>query len=81
MIAKGPFDVESDTAMLRHHQITHIVAKNAGGSGARAKLVAARTLGLRVIMIARPPAPLRAQVDSIADMMTWLAHHHALRGV
>lgn len=81
LIAKGPFDVESDTAMLRYHQITHIVAKNAGGSGARAKLVAARTLGLPVIMIARPPAPLRAQVDSIADMMTWLAHHHALRGV
>lgn len=81
VIAKGPFDVAGDTALLRGHAISHIIAKNAGGQGASAKLAAARALGLPVIMIARPDAPPRDTVDSVADMMAWIAHHTALRGV
>lgn len=81
IIAKGPFDVAGDTALLRAHAITHIIAKNAGGQGAQAKLAAARALRLPVIMIARPDVPLRETVGTVAAMMDWLAHHSALRGV
>jgi precorrin-6A/cobalt-precorrin-6A reductase len=81
IIAKGPFDVAGDTALLRAHAITHVIAKNAGGVGASAKLAAARALGLPVIMIARPSVPQRDSVDTVAGMMAWLAHHTALRGV
>ncbi len=81
VIAKGPFDVAGDTVLLAQHRITHIIAKNAGGQGASAKLEAARALGLPVVMIARPDAPLRDTVDTIKAMMDWLAHHNALRGV
>lgn len=81
IIAKGPFDVAGDTALMMHHQITHVIAKNAGGQGAAAKLAAARALRLPVIMIARPDVPLRDTVGSIPAMMEWLAHHNALRGV
>ena len=81
IIAKGPFDVATDTAMLQAHAITHIIAKNAGGQGAAAKLAAARALRLPVIMIARPDAPARETVETIPAMMTWLEHHKALRGV
>lgn len=52
-IARGPFDAAGDTALMQRHGITHVVAKNAGGAGAAAKLIAARTLGLPVIMIGR----------------------------
>jgi len=72
--AKGPFDVEGDTALLRAHGITHIIAKNAGGQGASAKLVAARALGLPVIMVARPSAPPCATVQTTDEMMAWLGH-------
>ena len=81
VIAKGPFDVAGDTALLAQHCITHIIAKNAGGQGASAKLEAARALGLPVLMIARPDAPLRDTAETIKAMMDWLAHHNALRGV
>lgn len=74
VIAKGPFDVASDTALLQKHAITHVIAKNAGGKGASAKLAAARALGLPVIMIARPDLPVRPRAESVAAVIAWLDH-------
>ncbi|MDO5529092.1 MAG: precorrin-6A/cobalt-precorrin-6A reductase, partial [Paracoccus sp. (in: a-proteobacteria)] len=54
--------------------IEMVVSKNAGGSAARAKLVAARTLGLPVVMIARPAMPARREVFSVADVLRALGH-------
>lgn len=72
VIARGPFTVEGDRALLTDHRIDVIVAKNAGGAGAAAKLVAARDLGLPVVLIDRPPVPER-QVARTADAaMAWL---------
>lgn len=73
-IARGPFTLAGDTALLQAHRITHIVAKNAGGSGARAKLDAARALGLPVILIDRPAVPPRAVTDDPEQVMRWLGH-------
>ncbi len=80
IIARGPFDIASDTALLRGNKITHIVAKNAGGAGAAAKLHAARALGVAVIMIDRPTLPPRRIVASVAQVLAWLGHS-ADRGV
>ena len=73
-IARGPFSEEGDRALLQDHAIDLIVAKNAGGSGARAKLDAARALGLPVILIDRPDLPARRVFASVADVMRWLPH-------
>ena len=73
-IARGPFDAAGDTALMQRHGITHVVAKNAGGAGAAAKLIAARTLGLPVIMIGRPQVPERPVMGSVAEVMAWLSH-------
>lgn len=78
VIARGPFEVAEDTALMRAHAITHLVAKNAGGSGAEAKLIAARTLNLPVILVNRPALPPRETRDSIAGVMDWLAAHLAV---
>ena len=80
VIARGPFDVAGDTALLETHGITHIVAKNAGGSGAEAKLVSARALGTAVILIDRPVIPPRQIAGSVAEVLAWLGHS-AERGV
>ena len=80
VIARGPFAKKEDEALLREHRITHVVAKNGGGIGARAKLDAARALGLPVIMAQRPSLPNCATVASAEACMTWLASH-AERGV
>ncbi|MFV1493398.1 cobalt-precorrin-6A reductase [Phaeobacter sp. JH18-32] len=76
-IARGPFDVAGDTDLMQRHAITHVVAKNAGGAGAAAKLAAARTLALPVIMIGRPEVPQRPVLGSVAEVMAWLLHSAA----
>lgn len=73
-IARGPFDAAGDTELMQRHGITHVVAKNAGGAGAAAKLTAARHLGLPVIMIGRPEVPERPVLGSVAEVMAWLSH-------
>jgi precorrin-6A/cobalt-precorrin-6A reductase len=73
IVARGPFDIAGDRALLRDHAIEVIVAKNAGGTGAAAKLTAARDLGLPVILIDRPPVPRRRVVRTVAAAMDWLA--------
>ena len=72
VIARGPFTVAGDRALMREHRIEAIVAKNAGGAGAEAKLVAARKLGLPVILIDRPPVPDRRVARTVAEVMGWL---------
>lgn len=76
VLARGPFNEAEDTALLRAHRITHVVAKNSGGCGAEAKLRAARALGLPVILIERPSVPRRPTVSSIDAVLRWLAGAH-----
>jgi precorrin-6A/cobalt-precorrin-6A reductase len=79
VISRGPFTVANDTQLLTAHRITHIVAKNSGGMGAEAKLIAARALQIPVILIERPTLPNRAQVSDVQGAMEWL--HQARLGV
>jgi precorrin-6A/cobalt-precorrin-6A reductase len=72
VIARGPFTVEGDQALLANHRIDVVVAKNAGGAGAEAKLVAARALGLPVVLIDRPRLPDRRVADTVAEVIAWL---------
>jgi precorrin-6A/cobalt-precorrin-6A reductase len=73
VVARGPFTPEGDAALMRQHRTELIVAKNAGGKGAVAKIAAARMLGLPVVMIDRPMIPSRQVAYSVAAVMSWLA--------
>lgn len=74
IVARGPFETAADTALMREHGIDLVVAKNAGGNAADAKLHAARALRLPVIMIERPDLPARHEVHSVDAVLQWLAH-------
>lgn len=80
VLSRGPFDVESDAKLMRAHRIDLVVCKNAGGSGAFAKIAAARALELPVLMIDRPALPDRFEVETPCAVIEWL-HQDALRGV
>jgi len=80
VVDRGPFDVEGDLALMKTRRIEIVVCKNAGGTGAQAKLHAARILGLPVIMIDRPVLPARLEVHRVEDVLGWL-DHRADRGV
>lgn len=72
VIARGPFTETGDLALLQTHGIETVVAKNAGGSGADAKLSAARMLKLPVVLIDRPDLPDRLVTASIEAVIDWL---------
>ncbi len=65
--ARPPYTLESELALMSREGITHLVSKNSGGGQTEAKLEAARRLGVKVIMIARPaygPATEVADIDA-----------------
>lgn len=74
VVSRGPFTLDGELEMMRTRGIAWIVARNSGGVGARAKIDAARMLGLPVIMISRPKLPERLRVENVADIMQWLGH-------
>jgi len=74
IVSRGPFDLAGDIALMREHRVDIVVSKNAGGTGAQAKLQAARELGLPVLMVARPLLPARHEVRRVAEVVQWLAH-------
>ncbi len=80
LVSRGPFTTAADRALMQDHGIDLVVSKNAGGTGAYAKIAAARELGLPVLMIDRPAIPARAEAHSVAEVMAWLGHG-ADRGV
>lgn len=69
---RGPFQVDDEEALLRREGIEVIVSKNSGGDGTAAKLVAARRLGLPVVMVERPPKPDVETVAHVDQVLPWL---------
>jgi precorrin-6A/cobalt-precorrin-6A reductase len=69
---RGPFGLEDEVALLRAHAIDVLVSKASGGSATYAKLVAARQLGLPVVMVRRPPPPPGPVAHSVAAALAWL---------
>lgn len=80
LAARGPFVVEDEVRLLRDEGIGVVVTKNSGGEATRAKLVAARRLGIPVVMVARPPEPEGPLVGDVAGVLDWL-HQVLERGV
>lgn len=74
IVSRGPFTLAGDLDLMRSRGIEWVVARNAGGSGARAKIDAARELGLPVVMIIRPDLPERPRTENIEDVLAFLGH-------
>ena len=82
--ARGPFSEADDRALLIDHAIDIVIAKNSGGAASYGKIAAARTLGIAVIMVRRPPAPDAPAVETVDEAIAWLNHaltSAAARGV
>jgi precorrin-6A/cobalt-precorrin-6A reductase len=80
VVARPPFSVADEVALLSAHAIEVVVAKQSGGT-VQAKLRAAALLRLPVVMIARPAKPAGDQAADIDGAMAWLAARLAVSKV
>ncbi|NEA28924.1 cobalt-precorrin-6A reductase [Actinomadura bangladeshensis] len=72
LLARGPYTVDGERALIRDHRLDVLVTKDSGGSMTRAKLTAARDAGLLVVMVDRPPHPDGVQAtDDVATAAAW----------
>lgn len=78
IVSRGPFNLAGEMEMMRSRGIEWIVARNSGGTGARAKIDAARAFGLPVVMLSRPELPGRLRTERVAEVMQWLGHRTCL---
>ncbi|MGC0364146.1 precorrin-6A/cobalt-precorrin-6A reductase [Rhodococcus sp. 27YEA15] len=73
LLARGPFAVDDEIALMRDRRIEVLVTKDSGGDQTYAKIEAARRLALPVLVLARPPVPAGAPVvNAVDDAVHWL---------
>ncbi|WP_322889203.1 MULTISPECIES: cobalt-precorrin-6A reductase [unclassified Yoonia] len=73
LVGRPPFSVLDEIALFQRMRVDWLVVKNAGGHASATKLVAARELGIPVLMVARPAVGDWRQVPSVADALAWVA--------
>jgi len=72
LLARGPFTVEDEIALLQRHRVDVVVSKDSGGPLTEAKLVAARALALPVVLIERPAVTAPALVADVEAATRWI---------
>ncbi|MPM73237.1 Precorrin-6A reductase [bioreactor metagenome] len=73
LVERGPYDPESETALMRDRRIDVLTTKNSGGSLTEAKLQAAADLGVPVVIVRRPAAPEGIeQVGTPEEAAAWV---------
>jgi precorrin-6A/cobalt-precorrin-6A reductase len=72
LLDRGPFSLAGESELLREDRIQAIVSKNSGGDATYAKIIAARELGLPVVMVQRPIVPEGEIVADVAGAIEWL---------
>lgn len=69
---RGPYTVPGELALIDEHRIDLLVTKDSGGSLTEAKLIAARSRELPVIVVRRPPRSRLPVVATVADAAAWV---------
>jgi len=72
VVHRPPFTIDHEAAVLGTLGVDWLVARNSGGSGSRAKIDAARRLGIPVAMIRRPPQPEAARAQTLSEVLAWI---------
>jgi precorrin-6A/cobalt-precorrin-6A reductase len=79
ILARGPFSVEDEIALMRDEQVEVLITKNSGAAATAAKIEAARTLRLDVIMVERPVPEAVPTFDRVDDILAWIEVHRPAR--
>jgi precorrin-6A/cobalt-precorrin-6A reductase len=72
LLARGPYTVDGELALMAEHKVGVLVTKDSGGELTSAKLHAARKLGLPVVIVRRPAPPDVPAVATVPEVLSWL---------
>ncbi|MFA6021010.1 MAG: cobalt-precorrin-6A reductase [Rhodospirillales bacterium] len=72
ILGRPPFDADNDRRIMKEHGIDVLVTKASGGAATHGKILAARQLGLPVLMIDRPQTNSGDSAASIDEALAWL---------
>lgn len=72
ILARGPFGLPEELALMREEAIDILVTKNSGGAATYAKIEAARQLGVRVIMLQRPAEDGVLKFCDLDRVLAWI---------
>ena len=76
LLARGPFAEIDEERLMRQRRVDILVTKNSGGRASAAKLDAARTLGLPVIVVERHDVAGQNEVFTSLDaVLGWIEAH------
>jgi len=75
ILARGPFSLADEAALMRNEGVDALVTKNSGGRATYAKIEAARALGIEVVIVDRPPPPEAEILHDLDAVMAWIAGH------
>jgi precorrin-6A/cobalt-precorrin-6A reductase len=79
ILARGPFHIADEEALMREENIECLVSKNSGGAATYAKIEAARNLALPIVMVQRPAKPDVEQITRLETALAWIEAHRAPR--
>ena len=75
VLARGPFSIDDEIALMRTERIDVLVTKNSGGAQTDAKLAAARALRIPVIMVERPALPESRVTYDLDEALAFIELH------
>ena len=75
LLARPPFALADERALMQAERFDFLCTKNSGGAATESKLLAARALGLRVIMVHRPQAPEGETLFDLGAVLEWITTH------
>jgi precorrin-6A/cobalt-precorrin-6A reductase len=75
ILARGPFSLADELALMKRERIEALVTKNSGGRATYPKIEAARALGIEVVLLRRPPAPEAEALHDLDSVVAWIAAH------
>lgn len=72
VLGRPPFSAKDEERLMQDHGADVLLTKASGGQATYGKIIAARKLGLPVLMVERPAASIGEQAETLDEALVWL---------
>jgi precorrin-6A/cobalt-precorrin-6A reductase len=78
ILARGPFSLADELALMKRERIEALVTKNSGGHATYTKIEVARALNIEVVIVRPPPAAEAETLYDLDAVLAWIAAHRPI---